>query len=163
LALIDDALRHAPDDADLLHARAATMNYCPGLPPALVARAHRHFGEREQAAAGPPLPAPPARRPGPLRAGFLSRDLRRQSVAFFVEPLLSHLDRATVEPLAFSTNAARDDVSARLRSLVAGWHDLDALNDRAAADLIRRLDVDLLIDLNGLTAGGRLGVMALRP
>ena len=41
----------------------------------------------------PPSPAAPlaGRR---LRVGFVSADLRRHSVAFFLEPLLEHADRA---------------------------------------------------------------------
>jgi len=163
LAIIEDALARAPDDTDLLHARAACMNSVPGVDPGQISAAHFRHGEAISAQSGEPLPPPAPRRPGPTRVGLVSGDFRAHSVASFLGPLLSHLDRSRVEPMAFSTNAARDGVTDALRPRFAEWHDLFALDDPAAARLIRSCDVDVLIDLCGLTAGERLGVFALRP
>ncbi|MBL8762903.1 MAG: glycosyltransferase [Phycisphaerae bacterium] len=168
LRLIESALARAPEDRDLLYARAATMNYVPDLDPTAIAEAHRRFGRAETLAAGEPLsPLPPrrasdARGAGAIRVGFMSGDLRSHSCAHFLGPLLRHLDRSTIEPLAFSTNARRDAITDELRGLFASWDDLHALGDRAAAELIRARGTDVLIDLSGLSAGERLGVMALR-
>lgn len=48
--------------------------------------------------------------------GYVSADLRRHSVAYFVEPIWAHHDKGEVEVYAYY-NAARDDeVTARLRA-----------------------------------------------
>jgi len=163
LAMIEEARARSPADADLLHARASCMNYVEGLDPIQIAAAHREHAEALMADAAEPLPPPGVRCAGPLRIGFLSGDLRAHSVAYFLEPLLRNLDRARFEPIAFCTNAARDGVTGTLRAHFTEWHDVFSLKDRPAAELIRSRDIDVLIDLCGLTAGERLGVMALRP
>ena len=163
LRILEEALARTPDDADLLYARASCLNYVPGVDPDVIAEAHRRYGAAYATEAGQPLPAPGARRPGPLRVGLVSGDFRAHSVAYFLEPLLRNFDHSRFEIAAYSANPARDGVTETLRPLFNEWHDLFALDDRAAAELVRSRDVDVLIDLCGLTAGTRLGVLALRP
>jgi len=54
-------------------------------------------------------------------------------------------------------------VTARLRSLAAGWRGVTGLDDATLAKRIRGDGIDVLIETSGVTLGHRLGVMAMRP
>ncbi len=126
--------------------------------------AHRRYGAAMAAhvAQLPPAPAAPlaGRR---LRVGFVSADLRRHSVAFFLEPLLEHADRARVSLHAYASSPVADEVTARLRPHFDVFREVVALDDAALAAQIRADAIDVLVDLGGHTQGNRLGVFARRP
>lgn len=52
---------------------------------------------------------------GRLRVGFLSSDFRSHSVAWFIEPVLMHLDRSKFEVIAYSSDPREDEVTKRLQ------------------------------------------------
>ncbi len=98
-----------------------------------------------------------------LRIGYVSPDLRRHSVAFFVEPLLAAHDRTVVEPICYADVAQPDSVTAQLREFCPAWRDIHGLDDGKAADLVREDGVDILVDLAGHTARHRLCLFAHAP
>jgi predicted O-linked N-acetylglucosamine transferase (SPINDLY family) len=111
-----------------------------------------------------PMPAAAfSREARPLRVGIMSPDFRQHSVAFFTEPLLRHIDRTRFELRAYSSTAEPDATTARLKPLFSAWIDAAAMGDALLAKRIRDDRVDVLIDLAGLTHGGRPGVLAVRP
>jgi len=102
-------------------------------------------------------------RPGrPVRLGFVSADLRRHSVASFLEPLLEHLDREALELTCYADVPHPDEVTRRLRSLVPRWREIHARPDDEVLAMIRADSIEILVDLAGHTAGNRLGVFARR-
>jgi predicted O-linked N-acetylglucosamine transferase (SPINDLY family) len=114
-----------------------------------------------RAASPPRLPRAPGQ--PPLRVGLVSGDLRDHSVAFFLEPLLQHHDRAAIELTCYATSPTRDATSERLRRGISRWRDADALDDRALARCIADDGIDVLLDVAGRTTGNRLGLFGLRP
>ncbi|HVX84859.1 MAG TPA: hypothetical protein VH253_08595 [Phycisphaerae bacterium] len=112
-----------------------------------------------------PRPAVPGAVGRPLRVGFVSADFRTHAVAWFFEPLLRELPRLHMRALCYCHAPAPDATTQRLRELTGAdaWRDIAALDDDAAADLIRRDQLDVLVDLMGHTAGNRLGIFARRP
>ena len=50
-----------------------------------------------------------------------------------------------------------------MSNLVEGWRDVRALSDDLLADLIRADRIDVLIDLDGFTAGSRTLALARKP
>ena len=99
----------------------------------------------------------------PLRIGFVSPDFRGHAVALFFEPLLDHLPGHGFEVYCYANVDRPDAVTARLRAKAAGWRDIAAVDDAAAAALVRRDRIDLLVDLSGHTARHRLRLFAHRP
>lgn len=97
-----------------------------------------------------------------LRVGYLSPDFRTHSVAYFVEALLRGHDRRVVEVFCYSLVPHPDDTTQRLRALGHRWVECAWLDDDALAERIRADGIQVLVDLAGHTAGGRLGVMAAR-
>jgi protein O-GlcNAc transferase len=164
VAMASQALAHVPGDLNLATGRASFLNYVPGASPAEVLEAHRHCARLIEAGVKP-LPPPPAPS-GPerrLRLGILSYDLRRHSVAFFLEPILQHLDRGGFDIFCYSTAPIEDDVTARLRGLAGHWQPAVGPDDRRLAEQIRSDGIDVLIETSGYTYGHRLPVMAMRP
>ena len=98
-----------------------------------------------------------------LRIGIVSADLRRHSVAYFLEPILRHLDREQFEVHAYSNAWVEDDVTRRLKPLAAGWRRIAGVPDGDSGQMIRDDSIDILIDLAGHTGGTRNFLFARRP
>ncbi|MBF0310934.1 MAG: tetratricopeptide repeat protein [Magnetococcales bacterium] len=98
-----------------------------------------------------------------LTIGYLSADFREHAVSRFAEaPLLGH-DRESFRVVLFSDTRRPDAVTERFRGLVDGFHATRDLSDADLCALIRREQVDILVELSGHTAGNRLRMLALRP
>jgi protein O-GlcNAc transferase len=114
--------------------------------------------------AGPPPAAPASGAPGKLRIAYLSSDFRFHPVATAIVELLERHDRTRFE--IHGVSFGRDDASdirPRLVRAFDRFHDVADEGDHAVVDLLRRLDVHIAVDLNGLTRGCRPGVLARRP
>ncbi len=100
------------------------------------------------ASSAPPLPNnPEAERR--LRVGVLSPDLREHSCAYFLEPILQHLDRERFELYLYHDHFREDAVSARLRARAASWRNFVGQPGDAVEAAIRADAPDILIDLAG--------------
>jgi len=99
----------------------------------------------------------------PLRVGYLSADLRRHSVSYFIEPVLENHDPRQVEPYCYFNWSLPDEVTARLKNQVRGWTDCYWMSDDELAARIAADGIDVLVDLNGHTAGNRMLTLARKP
>ncbi len=98
-----------------------------------------------------------------LRVGVVSPDLREHSCAYFLEPLLRHLDRAQFEIVLYHDHFREDTMSARFREHASAWRNTVSLADSAFEKLVRDDTPDVLIDLAGHTGTrNRLPVFARR-
>ena len=131
-----------------------------------LADLHRRWGEKiEKDAAADALPPPdlPARR-GRIRLGFVSSDLRQHSVARFLMPLFDNFDRERFEIYCYSPDEDRTDhIQNRIRGVAKEFRLIGGLGHRAAAQIIRDDEIDILFELNGFTANSGLPIMAYRP
>jgi predicted O-linked N-acetylglucosamine transferase (SPINDLY family) len=98
-----------------------------------------------------------------LRIGYVSPDLRRHSVAYFVEPVLANHDRTRFEIFCYHLSPLEDDVSERLRGHSDHWFNAHGLGTEAVAQRIRADGIDILVDLAGRTGQHHLAVFAARP
>ncbi len=98
-----------------------------------------------------------------LRVGYVSGDFRRHSCANFIAPLFAAHDPQAIEIFAYSENPTDDEITTALRAHTRYWRPIVALGDGAAAELIHRDRIDILVDLSGHMAGNRLPVFALKP
>ena len=101
---------------------------------------------------------------GILRIGYLSDDFRDHPVGHIMHGFFALHDRTQVAVHVYSTG--RDDGSDYRRS---AEHDADQFRDISqsshieAADIIATDGIDLLVNLQGLSAGARSEILALRP
>lgn len=99
-----------------------------------------------------------------IRVAYISADFRDHAVARLVAGLFEHHDRSRFETTGVSLVA--DDGSAmrrRLRGAFDQFIDADRQGDEPVATLIRRMEIDIAVDLMGFTSGCRPGILAFRP
>ncbi len=149
-----------PDDRRSASNALYALNFLPSADVATMRAAAASWARRH----APDERAPPFendRDPArQLRVGIVSPDLRSHSVAWFLLPILEALDRDAIEIHAFAELPVEDPISARIKTLVAGWHPTAGLDDDALVRAIRAAGIDILLDLAGHTAGNRLGAFA---
>jgi predicted O-linked N-acetylglucosamine transferase (SPINDLY family) len=139
--------------------------YQTGVSLASLARASAEWDERHAAphrARWKPwdLERDPER---PLRVGFVSSDLRRHPVGFFLARVFENLDPRFGTVICYDNRAVRDGMSDRLAARASQWHNVVGLSDDVVAGQIRADRIDILFDLAGHTADHRLLVFARRP
>lgn len=100
-----------------------------------------------------------------LRIAYLSPDLRRHAMRFFVRPMLRQHDRRHVSVSVYATHlpSQSDAYTAELRALADAWTDCAMLDDSALAQRIAQDGIDVLVDLAGHTQGGRMRTLAAQP
>jgi len=99
-----------------------------------------------------------------LRLGYLSADYCQHPVALLLAKVIEGHDRARFEVLGFSTGP--DDGSAIRTRMAKAFDQFIDLRGRGAAEsagLIRRLEVDILVDLTGHTEGDHFAILNYRP
>lgn len=98
-----------------------------------------------------------------LRIGFMSGDFHAHPVGYWMENVLSELDRDSFELYAYITHARVDDVTLRLKKHMDKWTVVQGIADKACAKVIHDDGIDILIDLSGHTANNRLPILAYKP
>jgi protein O-GlcNAc transferase len=95
-----------------------------------------------------------------IKIAFLSSDLRKHSVSFFLKDLFLNIDKDIFEIIALSNlnKNKEDSTSEILKNSINQWHIISDKSDGEVINLVKSLDVDILIDLNGLTKGNRINV-----
>lgn len=153
-------LKLQPENERIYSGLLLTLQYAGQNPESLFER-HRCWPGN----ALRPLSAPrhlQAQRPERLRIGYVSSDLRKHSVAYFVEPLLAHHDAARFEITCYFAHKDADATTARLRKLAHRWRNVADVDDPQFLRMIADDGIDILVDLNGHTAGSRLTAFARR-
>jgi predicted O-linked N-acetylglucosamine transferase (SPINDLY family) len=183
----------SPDQPDvqqhLVHARqrmtawpAETLDV-PGLPDAVAARncgplaaLALYDDPLDQAAAGAlwiarkvPLPGGPLApatgyRHDRIRIGYLSTDFCRHAMSFLIAELLECHDRSRFQVWGYDASPEDgSDIRARVLAALDHHVPIHGMTDAQAAARIRADEIDILIDLNGLTKGARLEILRWKP
>jgi protein O-GlcNAc transferase len=103
------------------------------------------------------------RRHRKIRIAYMSSDFRRHPITSVVAELFELHDRSRFEILGVSLG--EDDgseIRARIAQSVDRFVDVRSLSDRSAAELLHKLEVDILVDLNGHTQGARPEILSHR-
>ena len=99
-----------------------------------------------------------------IRIGYLSSDLSMHAVSLLTVQLFELHDRTRFETHAFCWSG--EDGTAfrqRVKKAFDGFHPIGALDDETAAKLIRETEIDVLIDLQGLSGRARPEIIARGP
>ncbi len=150
IAAYDQFLALEPSNHEARGYRLFALNHLDRMNPGQLFAEHVAYGRalgRHPVPGFPNSPAPGRR----LRLAILSPDLRSHSCAWFLEPLLHHLDPAQFELYLYHDHFREDTVSARFKALAAVWRNFVG---RSMADVERAIRADapdILIDLAGHT------------
>ncbi len=99
-----------------------------------------------------------------LRIGYVSGDIREHAVGFLLPTFLAAHDRDKYELYAY--DFTQDDGTQLRKDLLAQFdqvRNIRALTDRQTAEAVLVDEIDVLIDMHGLSAGARPGIFALHP
>ncbi|MSR29249.1 MAG: tetratricopeptide repeat protein [Phycisphaerales bacterium] len=161
VTLLKSTLAHHPKEGWLRSRTMQALNYVD-VPLKESVAAHREFlacatGSCEHARTD-------SNRDRPLSIGILSGDMRTHSVAYFALPFIERREPGSSLTI-FSIGVAKeaDPMRARIRSLADEWVELSGAVDSAIDREIRRRNIDVLIELGGHTAGGRLSALDSAP
>lgn len=168
----DEALpcyRHAlhlqPESIGIHSNFLTVLHYSPQTTLAGLFDAHCEYDRRHAA----PLRAgwqPHRNAPDPdrrLRLGFISPHFASHPVGRFLIRPLEKLDPGQFQIICYSDTPDPDEMTARIRATAAVWHEVAAMSDEQLAGRIQDDGVDILFDLAGHTARGRLPVFARKP
>lgn len=99
-----------------------------------------------------------------IRIGYLSTDFCRHAMSFLIAELLELHDRAKFEVYGYDASPEDgSDIRARVLGALDHHVPIHGLTDEAAARAMVADEIDVLIDLNGLTKGARLGILRWKP
>ena len=116
----------------------------------------------------PPVPAPLWRgeiyRHEKIRVAYLSADFHAHATAFLIAGVFEHHDRARFETALISFGP--DDKSEMRTRLMRGcdrFLDVAGRSDAEIAAQLRKMEIDIAVDLKGFTQDSRPGIFAHRP
>jgi predicted O-linked N-acetylglucosamine transferase (SPINDLY family) len=99
-----------------------------------------------------------------LRIGFVSGDLCVHAVGLLLAELIEGIDRTKHEVVAYDFSPEDGTAHrARLKNAFDHVRSIQTLSDRQVADQVMEDEIDVLIDLHGLSSGARPGIFALHP
>ena len=98
-----------------------------------------------------------------VRIAYLSADFREHPVAYLTAGLFEQHDKSRFEVTGISFGPDQNSPTrTRIKSAFERFEGVTGKTDRQIAELIRRLEIDIAVDLMGLTEGNRLNVLAQR-
>lgn len=133
--------------------------------PALQLVAAQHFVEHKYPVAETePLASERGYNHDKVRIGYLSSDFCLHAVSLLTVELLELHDHERFEVYGFSWSR-EDGTTLRQRVIKAMDHyiRIDGMSDKEAAECIRTHEIDIIIDLQGLTSGARPLILWHRP
>ncbi|MBR0974260.1 tetratricopeptide repeat protein [Bradyrhizobium japonicum] len=114
----------------------------------------------DRGAARPRTPSPASR----LRVAYMSADFRNHATANLMAGVFEAHDRARFDISAISYGPDdRSEMRNRLKAAFERFEDVSHLADEDVVELTRKLDIEILVDLGGFTAGARPKILARRP
>jgi predicted O-linked N-acetylglucosamine transferase (SPINDLY family) len=156
------AIDMAPQDADAFETLLAIIHFSAKASAREIAELHREWNRRF---AEPIMPIEPliSDEKSKLRVGFVSPDLRRHPVSYFLESLFEKRDPDQWDVACYADIPAPDDLTGKLKGLSTSWRDIYRKSHEDVAAQIREDGIDILVDLTGHTTLNRLLVFARRP
>tara|TARA_B100000963_G_scaffold294241_1_gene264835 strand:+ start:1494 stop:3038 length:1545 start_codon:yes stop_codon:yes gene_type:complete len=100
-----------------------------------------------------------------IRVGFISPDFHSShSITYFLTKLISDFRESKFETIALSlvSKIRHDNTTKFLKGLFSQWVDLDQISNQDIVSKIQNHDIDILIDLSGLTAGNKIEIFNTR-
>jgi protein O-GlcNAc transferase len=98
-----------------------------------------------------------------IRVAYLSSDLRDHPIGYLTVGLFEQHDTSRFDIKAISLGLKNDtEVEQRIAKSSEFIH-VGALADEQVAEILRGSEIDIAVDLNGLTQGARTAILARRP
>ena len=97
-----------------------------------------------------------------IRIGYFSADFSDHPVALLTAGLYEEHDRDHFEIHAFSlVPDNNDEMNLRIKAGVDHFHNVKSMSNIEIVNLVRSLEIDIAVDLSGITANARTGIFAM--
>ncbi|MDB5811654.1 MAG: FkbM family methyltransferase [Betaproteobacteria bacterium] len=167
---LDDAVAHyeharriAPASGAVFSALLFHRHYLLPVDAQALYDLHRTYGATTANAPQSLQPAAEIAQQRRLRIGYVSPNLSRHSVGYFIAPVIRCHDRREFEVFCYYNHALSDDATRTMREAADGWRNIAGIDDEAVSRMVRDDKIDILVDLAGHSKANRLGVFARRP
>jgi predicted O-linked N-acetylglucosamine transferase (SPINDLY family) len=137
------------------------LNYFESDATLIYAQHVRHAGMIERAQSIPAFKVERAH-DDHLRVGFVSPDFREHSVAHFFLAFCRGHDPERTKLFCYADVERPDTMTGSIREYVHVWHDISGLLVREVVDVIRRDQLDVVVDLAGHTEPRVMEILAAR-
>lgn len=164
-AVYRDAIRLRPDDPLAQSVLLFNMQFWPNVSASdILAEARAWNARHARPLTAQALPHENDRSPERrLRIGYVSPNFKDHVLSRFSIPLLRNHDHRQVEVFCYSSAEQPSPETALIRACADVWREVAALDDAALCGVIRRDQIDILVDLNMHMLGRRLLAFARRP
>lgn len=105
---------------------------------------------------------PPKKRPEKLRIGYLSNDFRNHVMFWFIFQLMAGYDREHFSVTCFSLNKIRDGFTEMIENQADRFISLAGKDYSDQVKLLRKHQMDILVDFSGHTVDGAVSLFAAR-
>jgi len=157
---MDRVLATTPDDANLQSLRLVSSYFDPNLSDSEILNRHTDWARRFAGNFPPPNFGNSRDPDRKLRIGYLCSTIRSGVTMALFGPLLERHDRNQFAVSCYNNTPAPDDITQIVRSFADTWREIGHLSNDAAAELIRRDEIDILIDLDLHLPPNRIGLIA---
>jgi len=98
------------------------------------------------------------------RIAYVSADFREHAVTFLIAGLIEAHNKESFDVFGISLRPEEaSETGQRITHAFKQFIDVSTMTDQEAAQLIRELEVDIVVDLAGFTEQSRTGILAQRP
>lgn len=98
-----------------------------------------------------------------LKVGFISGGFRSHPVGWMIAGALEQLPKEQFQTYCYTTNSKYDLVTQRIHQNIDVWRSVVGYSTEVIDELIRKDELDILVDLSGHAEDSRLPVMARKP
>ena len=99
-----------------------------------------------------------------IRVAYLSTDFRAHAVGFLIVGALEHHDKSRFEVTGISLGPDdKSETRARIEGALDRFIDAREKTDNEVASILRDMEIDIAVDLNGFTGDPRTRILARRP
>ncbi len=160
-----EAVRRAPDNPAVWTLLCNALNYPSGVAAQEVYAAHVRYGAIvEKGLRDRAVEFPNTRDPDRvLRVGYVSRDMRMHSCAFFLLSILRGHDESRVQSYCYSHSRHVDAMTDQIREAATVFRDCSTMGDGELRKRIAGDRIDILVELAGHSAMHKLAMLARKP
>ncbi len=159
-----DITKESLDDLESPHCIQPFTALRMDISPVLQRRITEKFVNRKHKIYPYRGPKPEYESKSKIRVGYLSSDFRNHPVFHLAKNLFKHHDKERFETIAYSLGP--DDGSEYRRHVEETcdrFHDFRDTNNQNAIQQMKNDQLDILVDMNGVTTMNRLALVAARP
>ncbi|MDI6401501.1 tetratricopeptide repeat protein [Balneolaceae bacterium ANBcel3] len=153
-----------PDNIRVFNAYLMAMHYNPVRTQSHIFKAYQQYARLYRPEKQPLRPEPDNKKADKkLRLGLLSSGFRKHPVGWMIALGLEQLPKDQFEIYAYSLHNKIDEITNRIHHMCAAWRNVKGKSEQAIEQQIRADHIDILVDLNGVSADSRVQVILNEP